>query len=46
MNIRDKQIIRKILEEINVTEAMIESYDLDGQWLFRLIFPWRLLQRS
>ncbi len=29
MNIRDKQIIRKILEEINVTEAMIESYDLD-----------------
>ena len=29
MNIRDKQIIRKILEEINVTEAIIESYDLD-----------------
>jgi len=29
MKIRDKQIVRKILEEINVAEAIIETSDLD-----------------
>jgi len=29
MKNRDKQIVKKILEEINVAEAMIGTYDLD-----------------
>lgn len=29
MKTRDKKIVKKILEEINVAEAMIGTYDLD-----------------
>jgi len=35
MKIRDKQIVRKILEEINVAEAIIEASDLDYFYLMK-----------
>ncbi len=43
MNIRDKQIIRKILEEINVTEAMIESIAAHKYQTLKMTDVWATL---